>query len=249
MMPETHKQLKIKSFFVFFLTAALLLPALTPSSAARKPIRWRAKKIVVVDPGHGGRDFGARGTGGALEKTVTLALARQIESVLKSRCKVKLTRTGDYGLEIIRRTDVANHLKADVFVSIHTGGSFQHDARGMRVYYFRESRSNSPSGSLEEINSWDRIQLKHLKDSGRLADFIRKRLQETVPTKRCEVDTAPLLVLRGADMPSVLIEIGTLTNTEDEKQLSASENLDALGRAIADGINDFFRHPTGKSDP
>ena len=247
-MYNTDKQLKIKAFFFFLLVAAILLPTLTPPLAARKPIRWRAKMTVVVDPGHGGHDAGARGAGGVLEKDVTLALSRKIESALKSRYKVKLTRTDDYGIEIIRRTDVANHLNADVFVSIHAGGSFRHAARGMGVFFFRDNRSDDLPMSPEEKRNWDRLQLKHAKASSLLAESLRQRLEEAVPTSRCQVDAAPLLVLRGADMPAVLIEVGILTNTEDEKRLASDENLHVMGRAIAEGISDFLKnHRTGSA--
>lgn len=244
-MLQKHKQLKIVVFFLFWPAVATLLPDLPPSLEARKPIRWRAKKTVVVDPGHGGREAGARGPGGVLEKDVTLQVARRIETALDSRFKVTLTRTDDYGLEVIRRTGAANHLKADVFVSIHTGASFRRDARAMSIFYFREHRPASSTAPAAENSRWDRLQLKHVKKSRMLAQTLCKRLQEAFPTRRCQIDAAPLLVLRGADMPSVLVEVGTLTNPEDEKGLLADETLDMLGRTIAGGISDFLRRTAG----
>lgn len=246
-MRRSHKQLKIKIFLLIILTASFLLPALSPSLAARKPIRWRAKKIVVIDPGHGGHESGARGPSGVLEKDVTIKLARRIESELKSRFKVRLTRTGDYGLEITRRTDVANHLEADVFISIHVGGSFEHDAHGLSVFYFRDKRSPLPTAATAEQRSWDRLQFKHVQKSRMLARSVRKRLEEELPGTRCKIDAAALMVLRGADMPAVLIEVGTLTNTDDEKRLNQQEALILLGQAIADGVNDFLRRIDGGS--
>lgn len=240
-MPNTCKQLKIRRFFIFFLMAAILAPFLSPSTEARRPVRWRAKKTVVVDPGHGGQDSGARGSSGVLEKDVTLDLAQKIEAVLENRFRVHLTRTDDYGLELIRRTDAANHLKADVFVSIHAGGSFQHDARGMRVFYFRENRSDATARSSAEMDSWDRLQQKHAPESKILAEFLKNRFDQALPDIGCQIDAAPLLVLRGADMPAVLIEVGTLTNTEDEKRLKAEDNLTLLARMTAAGIGEFLR--------
>jgi N-acetylmuramoyl-L-alanine amidase len=245
-MAVRHNRLKKQIILIFILTAAILLPGLSSPLEARKPIRWRAKKTVVIDPGHGGHETGARGVGGLLEKDVTLETARRIESILKNRFKVQLTRTDDYAVAILRRTDVANHLKADVFVSIHTGASFQHDARGMNIFFFQES-SVASAGSPPDNGRWDRLQLKHVEKSKKLAQTLCRRLQEAVPTAACEVAPAPLLVLRGADMPSVLVEVGTLTNPEDEKQLNGDENLTLLGKAIADGIYDFLRQPAGSA--
>jgi N-acetylmuramoyl-L-alanine amidase len=242
-MLARHNRLKKRTILIFLLTAAFLLPALSAPLEARKPIRWRVKKTVVIDPGHGGHESGARGASGLMEKVVTLETARRIESNMKNRFKVHLTRTDDYAVAIIRRTDVANHLQADVFVSIHTGASFQHDARGMRIFFFEENRWVAPAESHTETGHWDRLQIKHVEKSKTLAQSLCKRLQAAVPAMGCEVEAAPLLVLRGADMPAVLIEVGTLTNTEDEKQLNADENLTLLGEAIADGINDFLRQP------
>ena len=247
-MFKLNKKLKKLPFLLFFLSAAILLPVLSASSEGRKPIRWRAKKTVVVDPGHGGHESGARGPSGLLEKDVTLELARRIESALNSRLKVSLTRTDDYGLEIIRRTDVANHLKADVFVSIHTGASFRHDARGMRIFFFQENPSIASSALTAEKETWDRLQLKHVEKSRKLAESLRSAMQQAVPAANCQVDDAPLLVLRGADMPAVLIEAGTLTNPEDEKRLAAQESLNLLAQAIADGVNDFLRQFQGRAD-
>ena len=247
-MSDSYKQLIIKAFLFIGLSAAFLLPVLSPESDARKPIRWRAKRIVVVDPGHGGPESGSRGPAGVLEKDVTLELARQIETALKGRIKVKLTRTDDYGLDIIRRTDAANHLKADVFVSIHTGGSFRSNPRAMSVFYFREGRSTAPARSSVDKNDWDRLQLKHAEQSRILAKSLQTYLQQAVPNIDCQIEAAPLLVLRGADMPSVLVEVGTLTNMEEEKRLNTDEHLRLLSRAIADGIHGFLRTVSKGSD-
>lgn len=248
-MSNVRNRLKNCIFFIFILAVAILLPALVPQSDARKPIRWRAKNTVVIDPGHGGRETGVRGPGGMMEKDLTLEVARRIESELKRRFKVSLTRTDDYGLEVIRRTDVANHLQADLFISVHSGGSFRSDARGLSIYYFREHRSAPPAAASKTRQSWDRLQLKHLKNSRALAESLRKRLQSAMPTVRCDTGAAPLLVLRGADMPAVLIEVGTLTHTADEKRLAEPEHLTRLCRAIAEGIIDFSQHLDGGSDP
>jgi N-acetylmuramoyl-L-alanine amidase len=240
------------------LLLALVLFWISPTQGAtKKPFKWRTKKIVVIDPGHGGRDIGARGTGGSLEKDVVLSLAQRIESEIKSKYKVTLTRTGDYGLDIPRRTDVANHLNADVFISIHTGGSFQHDAAGILIYYFPGTSAAAsatgrgftkpPADDGGQVD-WDRLQLKHIESSRLLARSLKERIDSRLNFTRSKILAAPVLVIRGADMPAVLIEIGYLSNPVEEKKLQDGRTLDDIARAIANGLNNFFQSLDRKPD-
>ena len=222
----------------------------TTEGATKRPFKWRTKKVVVIDPGHGGRDVGAQGTGGSLEKDVVLTLAQRIESELKSKYKVTLTRSGDYHLDIPRRTDVANHLNADVFISIHTGGSFQHNAAGILIYYFLGSSTaaattgssfGKPPADDDNQADWDRLQLKHVESSRLLARSLKEQIDSRLNFSSSKILTAPVLVLRGADMPAILIEIGYLSNPEEEKKLQDDRILNNIARAISNGIGDFFR--------
>jgi N-acetylmuramoyl-L-alanine amidase len=152
------------------ITIAILLclsPALT--AAAAKSIYWgRAKREVVLDPGHGGADSGARSPDGTSEKQVALDLSRLIAAEFDGPYRVQLTRTDDYRLEIERRTDIANNLKADVFISIHTGGSFSPIPGGSVIYCYKETASERlpyPDRSPDTLGNWDRIQLKHVRTS------------------------------------------------------------------------------------
>jgi len=218
--------------------------------AIKRPFKWRTKKVVVIDPGHGGRDVGAQGTGGSLEKDVVLTLAQRIESELKSKYKVTLTRSGDYRLEIPRRTDVANHLNADVFISIHVGGSFQHNASGILIYYFLDTTTAAaatgrgfaePPADNGGQADWDRLQLKHVESSRLLARSLKEQIDSRLSFSSSKILAAPILVLRGADMPAILIEIGYLSNPEEEKKLQDDRTLNDMARAIGNGIIDFFQ--------
>ena len=210
--------------------------------------RGRMKKTIVIDPGHGGHDTGATSSGGTLEKTVALSLARLIESELKGKYRVILTRTDDYGLDVPQRTDIANHAKADVFISIHTGGSFEHQAGGITIYYFSEKSSSlspdkKPTGRAtldDDQILWDRLQQRHVTSSRRLAQRLRKHINQQINFMQCRITTAPLLVLRGADMPAVLFEAGYLTNPDNEKYLSNEKDLLKIARAMAAGIEGFI---------
>jgi N-acetylmuramoyl-L-alanine amidase len=222
---------------------AILLCLLSVSAAApAKTIYWgRTKKTVVLDPGHGGADSGARSPDGTFEKQVALELSRLIAAEFDTPYRVQLTRTDDYRLEIERRIDFANNLKADVFISIHAGGSFSPIPGGSTIYCYKQTVSErlpytDRSGDTPE--NWDRIQLKHVRTSHLLAQHMKDRLDPLINT---EVLDAPVLVLQGADMPAVLIEVGYLSNPKEAKALRDTQHLEDVARAVSGAIKAFFK--------
>ena len=224
----------------------MMLPQLLIDAHAKKPFFRGIKKTVVLDPGHGGHDTGATGPDKSQEKTVAFKMASTLASELKYEYNVELTRTGDYGLDIPSRTDIANHLEADLFISIHTGGSFSHNTGGILIFYFKEPPGQSALNATssfqggDTIIAWDNIQTKHAGSSNILAQSIQARINEAMKFSRCKVQSAPLLVLRGADMPAVLIEIGYLTNPAEEKAVNDPGEMVRLAAAISAGIDDYF---------
>jgi N-acetylmuramoyl-L-alanine amidase len=220
-------------------------------AAQAQRLFWgRDKKVVVLNPGHGGDDTGAEGPGGSAEKMLALRLCRLIESELKADFRVSLTRTDDYQLEILRRTEIANNLQADAFISVHAGGGFSSKAGGITVYTFEEpegllyappGQPAPASSDTEAVYLWDYLQQRHLAESHRLAEAIKVRIQQAVSFTDCRRTAAPLTALRGADMPAILIEIGYLTNPMEEKALMDEAVLMDLARAVGDGVSDFFK--------
>jgi N-acetylmuramoyl-L-alanine amidase len=206
------------------------------------------RKIIVLDPGHGGQDSGAKGPDQTLEKKVALELAGQIAAELESEFKVVLTRTDDYHVALHNRTAMANHLKANLFISIHTAAGFTHSTSGTAIYYYRNfngtdtgREADNPKRSQKSNRPilWKNIQLSHIKKSQALAGRIADRLENT-SEGHIQVEGAPLAVLQGADMPAVLIEIGHLTNPADEKKLRDSRYLIELAGQISRGIEEFL---------
>jgi N-acetylmuramoyl-L-alanine amidase len=234
-------------------TAAILFSLLIsiPASEtdAKQALLEAGMPVVVIDPGHGGNDIGAKGPGGTQEKTVTLNLARSIADQLKTSCRVVLTRSDDYGLDISERTAVANQSRADIFISLHTGSSFTGSISGETVYFYQQflissltAESKTPQ-SLTDSNipvSWDQIQTKYRITSQKLAELIQNQLNSVRRPPDTKIQGAPLLVLEGADMPAVAIEIGNLSNPNEEKALGDTEFLAAIARAIARGVDAFF---------
>lgn len=228
----------------------LLLGFLALESHAKSLIIDQHKGVIVIDPGHGGHDRGAKGPEGTLEKSVTLNLARIIAGELSDTYKVVLTRTDDYWLDIYDRTAAANHAAADLFISIHTGGSFQHKARGMSLYYYKEISGPALTHETEDLTlsrsttsqiPWEKIQNRHKTTSSVLAKLIRKRINEQAIFIKSKIQGAPLMVLEGADMPAVVMEVGYITNSAEEKSLRDINVLSRIAKGIRNAVDDYFK--------
>ena len=227
----------------------LLICILASGTNAREPLFKKGMPLVVIDPGHGGTDAGAKGPNNTLEKTVTLNLAHILARQLETRYRIVLTRDGDYGLGISDRAAVANHAKAEIFISLHTGSSFIHNINQSAVYFyqpFQESALTTENQAAKPIQdsapavSWNMIQTKYRITSEKLAGQIQSRLSRLWQPQEVNVQGIPLLVLQGADMPAVAIEIGNLTNAAAEKALGDPQFLSRVAEAIGSGIDDFF---------
>jgi N-acetylmuramoyl-L-alanine amidase len=227
----------------------ILICSQTLQATPKKPIFAKQKKTIVLDPGHGGHDTGALGPEGTFEKNVTLDLARMLAAELENTYRVILTRTDDYFLNIPTRTSMANHANADLFISIHSGGSFLHQVSGITLYFFNEisesvltpdADSSKPLETNDHRSLWSDIQNRHQTSSKILASLLLNRITEQTLFKKGEILGAPLKVLEGADMPAVCLEIGYLTNPAEEKSLQDTSVLSNIAQGIRNGIDDFF---------
>ena len=233
---------------LFFLMIGLPLAGVLILFGAVRPGHGsavRSLQTVVIDPGHGGRDSGAIGPDGTTEKGVTLTLAQQIREELGDRYRTFLTRSDDYWMDVTARTATANHQKADLFISLHTGGGYDANLDGISVLIYggvgvQPSMSDSLDPSPAGLVPWELGHLRHIPESRRLADILRRTLSERFFLKPISLVEAPLAVLAGADMPAAVIEIGYLTHPATELRLTEADRLMDLARAIAGGIDDFF---------
>ena len=234
----------------------LIFAALTPKALAQETslsVDLSGRKVIVLDPGHGGHDLGAVGPSGLAEKSLTLALAQEIKDILSGAYTVYLTRDGDYWVDIEKRTAIANHLRADVFVSLHAGGSFHHKAGGIAIYYFCPGTTQGLSlqqeentvGTMDTLHLWDDIQSVHAAKSKLLADLVHRQLVAKLNPMDKGIHKAPCSVLRGADMPAILFEIGYVSHPAEEKELRDSNVLAAVAEAVGQGIREFFRQQGG----
>lgn len=197
------------------------------------------KKTVVLDPGHGGKDPGAKGPDGGLEKNITLMISKMIAAELEPRCRVILTRTDDIEVDLSHRTGRANHEKAKAFISIHTGGSYYNDAFGVEIFFFQTATDTNLGTDEKKLKLWDRNQARYVNDSSQLANMMMGSLAGLGIGAR--VQGAPVIVLEGADMPAVLLEIGCLTNAMDEKKLRDPSEMALYAKAAASAISEFIK--------
>lgn len=212
-------------------------------------------RTVVLDPGHGGEDQGVKGGDGTLEKELTLVVARRAKAVLESRLgiRVLLTRDDDRRVALEERTAVANNNKADLFLSLHANGSLRNTTNGASIYVAAFSDADRAQAALApvrvpifgggsrdiEIVPWDLAQIRHVDQSAELARMIEHELQSHIPLDQRPVDRAPFRVLESANMPAVLIEIGYLTNSQQERQLATAEFQNAFVLALSDAVARF----------
>ncbi|RZB31945.1 MAG: N-acetylmuramoyl-L-alanine amidase [Desulfobacteraceae bacterium Eth-SRB1] len=249
-MSTINKYYPTRNNFTLLFFVVLLLCIIAANVKAKELFFDRHKKTVVLDPGHGGHDRGAHGPDGTYEKTVALTLARMIAAELENKYRVFLTRTDDYRIDIPERTFLANHQEADLFISIHTGGSFLHQAGGMTVYYYQEI---SQKALLHEADTdqenlkngyhlaiWNDLQKRHKPASKVSAKLMQHHLNEKIKYIETGIEGMPLIVLSGADMPAILIEIGYITNPLEEKKMLDAKVLADLTEAVSSGIDDFL---------
>lgn len=218
---------------------------------------------IVIDPGHGGKDHGAVGPTGLKEKDVTLKLARMLRDRLARDPRgyqVKMTRDVDTLLSLKERTGVANHFKADLFISIHVNAIRFQNARGSETYYlsldedaefdtshyeeFQETLGEAETGPSDmddelTLMLWDMAQTKHLEDSFRIARYIQTELNDLAGIKSRGVKQAPLKVLKGATMPAILVEVAFISNRFEENKLKSPAFLEKVVESMALAIRSY----------
>ena len=235
----------------------------TPRKVLKKAATKSEAPLIVVDAGHGGKDIGARGRRGLLEKEVNLAIALRLKDILKFRHKYRviLTRKDDTFISLEGRGKIANKKNAGIFVSIHANAAKRRGAHGIETYYLGIGKSEQAqetaareNGALVKSVKDDQVQqilaslisTTKINDSSRLASRIQDRLYRSMKkkysgVKNLGVKEGPFFVLHDTNMASVLVEVGFLTNTREESRLKQSAYLDRLANSIAQGIAEYIR--------
>jgi len=194
---------------------------------------------VFVDPGHGGQDTGSKGSGGLLEKEVTMALAKKLVRVLEETGKVRpeLIRTDDQAVSLDDRAGLANHNHGDLFISLHLGTTFAPDPTGFSIYYWSPTTASptaTPSSST--VRLWGQEQEPYWEKSRMLASLMKEELLWSIPWASGGVLPADIYLLRRARMPAVMLELGSLNHLEEAAQLQKPEFQEAVAKAVTQGI-------------
>ncbi|MEO8401940.1 MAG: N-acetylmuramoyl-L-alanine amidase [Gammaproteobacteria bacterium] len=240
-----------------FLAPENVLPRATPTH----PL------VIVLDPGHGGRDPGALGQLGSKEKNVTLSIARKLAEIINQQPNMRavLTRKGDYFVPLRNRLQLARKGNADLFIAIHADSYFNDRAYGASVYALsahgatseaahwlarRDNYSELGGVDLSELGDQsyllrsvliDLAQTATITDSLHLGMQVLSRMQKITILHYSHVEQAPFMVLKSPDIPSILVETGFLSNSDEELRLRDESYQNKLAESIFEGIRFYFK--------
>ncbi|NWG04996.1 MAG: N-acetylmuramoyl-L-alanine amidase [Syntrophaceae bacterium] len=234
----------------------------------QKEIKSKGTKIVVIDPGHGGEDPGAIGPKKTMEKDIVLRVGMKLVDLLNQNKETQafLTRKGDYFIPLEERVKIAREYGADLFVSLHTDGSFNPQARGSSVYCLslsgatdeaakiladKENTSNILGGALLRPAAFakdpnlnqillDLMQNNSMKESFRFAEALLENLKSVNSLKYSAYRQANFIVLKAPDIPSVLVEMAFITNKEDERLLNLNDFQEKIAKTLSSTIKKYF---------
>jgi len=229
-----------------------------PSQRATIPLQ--GIKRIVVAAGHGGDDPGAIGRTGIREKDVVLDVARRVANLLKEEgAEVVMTRSSDRFIPLESRAEIANSYKADLFLSIHANANRVRSLNGFEVYYVANSVDDSRralwaaqharlnfSSNCFASNSltlkaiiWDMIYTSSRAQSIELARSICRRVDRNMDTRVLGIKGGRFYVLKGTRMPAILVEIGFLSNANEERLLRNNSYRQSIAEAIVAGLTDY----------
>src|SRR5699024_2681178 len=173
---------------------------------------------IVIDPGHGGKDNGATGVDGSYEKEFTLSLGKKIQSLLNEEPEINVLMTRDddrfISQKSLERPEFANENEADLYLSLHQDSFDDPDVSGTESFYYDD-------------------------DSLDVAEIIQKHVVDTTGFNDRGVKRENLFVLRDSDMPSVLIEVGYLTNPDEQEKMNSDNFQEQIAHSIVDGIEEY----------
>lgn len=241
-------------------------PQAEAPSAPPKPVELVQKEIVIIaiDAGHGGEDPGARGRRGTHEKDVTLAIARELKTLLDNEPKMRgvLVRDGDYFVPLGKRVEIARKVRADLFVSIHADAFIKPHARGSSVFALSERGATSAAArwlaakeneadligganiDVDDITLkqvlLDLSQTHTINQSLKLGKAVLGELGEINTLHKEHVEQAGFAVLKAPDIPSILVETAFLTNPDEERKLRGASYQRKVAKAVLEGIRSYF---------
>lgn len=240
-------------------------PPVVPVPAKVKPVE-KARYRIAVDAGHGGKDGGATGRRGTLEKDINLYAALELAKLLEEegRFEVMLVRQSDVFVKLGERARMANEAQADLFVSLHSNAHPSRAESGFEVYFLSERASDPEAERLAEFENsvlaletepgqadeaeallYQLARTEFMNDAGELAGLVAKNLAGRVDLGNRGVKQAAFYVLRGVNAPAILVEMGFLSNERDEAKLESAKYRRRLVEGLYGGIVDYYNRRAG----
>lgn len=224
--------------------------------------------VVAIDAGHGGKDTGAIGPNGVLEKDVVFAIARKLQGMINAQPNMRavLVRKGDEFIELRDRAEIARNAKADLLISLHADAYENGEAKGSSVFTLSRSGASSEAarwlansenasdlvggvklkgrGKLLASVLLDLSQNAALEASERAAVRVLRELQKNHHLHQAQVQKAGFVVLKSPDVPSILVETAFISNAEEEKNLVSAQYQTTVARSIFNGIRSYVGQPS-----
>ncbi|MDR2395627.1 MAG: N-acetylmuramoyl-L-alanine amidase [Endomicrobium sp.] len=232
------------------------MPTIYPKKTVKR------KKIIVLDAGHGGEDPGAIGANGTKEKDINLAIVQELKSVFDNDkdYELVLTRKDDTFIPLAERTNIANEHNADLFISIHCNANLNKNANGFEIYFLSEKATDSEAAATAVLENsvleledkqnkkrallqemlWSMTANEYMNASSELSAFIVDKMPVRLKIPNRGIKQASFYVLRGAQMPAVLVESAFLSNYSEEAKLNTKRFRTAVADSIYEGIVKYY---------
>lgn len=200
------------------------------------------KRVILIDPAHGGQDTGVQLTGSVYEKDITLAVALLIKKELaaEKNIEVVLSRDADKTVSTEERRKTIEKWKPDFCLSIHVNAGFGHNASGFEIYY-SEYDEHAAAGKKSTKDDLRQLRNKLSNDSLTMAKIVQDHLNVLFPRKGRGLRKADNPTVAGLNVPSLVVEVGFATHPDDRKKLASSKTQGDIAKAFASSIRKYFR--------
>lgn len=269
---DKKNQLILDLYFLEKLPSQIVASSSKKKMTVTQAPAEKQKIVVVIDPGHGGKDTGAIGEHGTEEKNIVLGIAKKLAKIINKQPNMQavLTRNGDYFVPLRERLKLARKGKADLFIAVHADAYFTNAASGASVYTLSQRGATSEAArwiakrdnyselggvDLDELGDQshllrsvliDLAQTATITDSLRLGTSILDSLDNVTRLHYSRVEQAPFVVLKSPDIPSVLVETGFISNSHEEARLRDKAYQHKLAVAMYDGVKFYItKNPQG----
>ncbi len=239
------------------------VPEVMPKKAAASKTKdFQRRRIIVIDAGHGGEDPGAVGPNGTKEKDINLEIVYELKKIFDNddEYEIVLTRKDDTFIPLVDRTNIANEHHADLFVSVHCNANFNRSVNGFEIYFLSEKATDSEAAATATLENsvlelegkptkkrallqemlWSMMINEYINDSAELCSFIASETPGRLKIPNRGTKQASFYVLRGAQMPAVLVESAFLSNYAEESKLNTKKFRAAVADSIYEGIKKYY---------